>query len=924
MVRGAWKSLTSSPQYDREILAALPAAAGGPRRRGKEFGVIHSLVPVLVRVAAWLIVLAGVGGASLALVRGTPRPLRAAVVLAAGWHLALLAVVGSLGYGFFHVDDPVQYHLSANSMAHLWSRGVFPNPYKDFAITSFGYYYWVSAFYLALGAHPLVPQLVNVLLALLVGVVTYRLAKEFSASDRTALWVAVAVLFYPTLAIWSVMLLKDILGVLLLLLSVEMLLIDSRRPAWWRWVAVIVMGFVASTLRFYVGILILGLGLGALVLLPSRPRKGAVVAALLAVAAIWASFSVGEGPWYVQAVVDRQARTDVSEALAAGGSTLEAPPTAAPLPATPAPVQGSLQPPARAVQNGESSKAERGTAGDAVPLAVWRGDELSGWAWGPRASVSTDGSVLLLRSHGSDAIVESPDLSRLSGRVAGERTRVLVIEMRVNAATCHHGQVTWRTTRGDFTASFPVEPSPGMRRFVAVAPQAEASARLTSLRVNPLACSGQAAIGSLSIGGSVPDGPLAHWSGEALATWKWGPQARVTPAGPKALRVRSTGNDPAAVSPPLTDVPDLVGSEGRARIVAIDMQVDDAACRRGRVIWRTTHGEFTQSFVTRPGRRRYLVLGPVGAGTPTVTSVRIDPLLCPGSVILRGISLGGLIPETPLVEWSGDTMAGWAWGPQARTANAGRTLAVRSAGGDPVGLSPNLGQVPALAGAGERARIAVVDMRVEDAACRRGQLIWRTTRGDFTRYFDTRAGEQQSVILAPAAVGAARVTALRVDPLVCPGQLVLNGLSIGGFPTPGWMSYQYMGTTRGPGTGYVSLHENIVWRVVRFFLVPLPSQHGTALVRIGKLEWLIWWPLPLLALLGVAGMARHSWQRAALAVGAMVPPVLFYAYFVGNAGTILRYRSMMFPLFACLGALGIEAIAAGVSTRRRRHSAPAP
>lgn len=868
--------------------------------------MVYNAVPILVRVAAWLIVGASVGATILALVRTTPKPLRLALLLAACWHLVLLAVVLKLGYGFFHVDDPVQYHTASASIADLWGHGVFPDPYANLAITSFGYYYWIALLYLVFGPHPIVPQLMNVLFGLLVGVLTYRVTKELGGSDKAIWWGAVAVLFYPTLAVWSVMLLKDIFAVLLLLLSIELLLAELRSPAPWRWPIIFAAGFTASTLRFYIGILILGIGIVELSTLSRRPRIQAAAIIVLAAAITWASFSIGEGPWYLQALLVRQARTDVAEALGGGGSGFDAPRSS--VRAGRASAERSL-PTAGARAIGVASEAR-------LPLAIWFADDLKRWAWGPQVRVSREGPWLIIRSTGGVPMAVSPNLAEnVDLRQPTDRARTVFIDMAVKEAECDRGQVIWRTDHGDFTVYFPAKPSARPHRFVVVAPEAVGAARVTALRLDPIVCNGEVWVDRVAIGGVIPDAPLVYWPGRRLSTWGWGPEATVTAVG-QALTVSSHGRDPVAVSPPFSVFPDLAHAGDRARLVVLDMQVHDSRCSSGQVIWRTSAGDFTQYFTIQRGTHRYALLAPVEAGRAGIRVLRLDPLICSGRATIRSVSVGGLIPDKPLVEWSGDALAYWAWGTDARTANAGHTLAVRSAGRDPAGVSPNLDAVPKLAQARGRARILVLNASLEDATCRQGQVIWRSARGDFTGYFPIYPGRHTYVILAPLALAAAQLRLVRLDPLLCPGQIVLSGLSIGGYPTPGWHTYSPVGAQ--PGPRYAAPRGSLLWRVVRFFIVPLPSQGGTRLLRIGRLEWVIWWPLPFVAFLGFVYVARTSWRRAMVMFIAMVAPIIFYAYLVGNSGSLIRYRSMMFPLFVCLAAVGID----GLARRLRMNRVP--
>lgn len=282
-----------------------------------------SVSPVWTYLAAGLIVIAVLGGAGMVVGVGAPRSLRMMALLSLFWHLVLIGVIAFVGYGFFHVDDPEHYDHVAFWLAEQGRQGVILDVSKGWLISSFGYYYWIAALYQIFGHHPLIAQLANVLFAMAAGILTFRIAKHLASTDQTAWLAAVAVLFYPTLAIWSVMMLKDMFAGFLLLACLELMFMACERPAWWRWFALATTGYAVSTLRFYVGILGLGMGSIAPLLLGVRPKRSAYAAAALLAVTLAASFGVGEGHWYLQAVKTKGRVAQVTAGLARGGSSLE-------------------------------------------------------------------------------------------------------------------------------------------------------------------------------------------------------------------------------------------------------------------------------------------------------------------------------------------------------------------------------------------------------------------------------------------------------------------------------------------------------------------------------------------------------------------------------------------------------------------------
>jgi len=292
--------------------------------------------PTLTYLLAGVIVAGGLGGVLAVLATLTPPSLRIPLVVSALWHVGLLAAVAYVGYGALHVDDPVRYDQISAVIADQARRGMMPN-FSPFEITSVGYYCWVAAFYAILGHHPLIPQLMNVLLALVAGVLTHRLTRRVGGSDRAAWLAALAVLLYPTLAVWSVMLLKDILAVVFFLLCVDLALTVSERPAPWAWPLLAVCAFAMSTTRFYLGVLALGMGIviGLAACVQTVRRRNArdaastrsalvaLAGAALLMLTLVGAFQIGEGPWYLQVLVKRSSLAHEQAALSGGGSSLE-------------------------------------------------------------------------------------------------------------------------------------------------------------------------------------------------------------------------------------------------------------------------------------------------------------------------------------------------------------------------------------------------------------------------------------------------------------------------------------------------------------------------------------------------------------------------------------------------------------------------
>jgi hypothetical protein len=97
---------------------------------------------------------------------------------------------------------------------------------------------------------------------------------------------------------------------------------------------------------------------------------------------------------------------------------------------------------------------------------------------------------------------------------------------------------------------------------------------------------------------------------------------------------------------------------------------------------------------------------------------------------------------------------------------------------------------------------------------------------------------------------------------------------------------------------------------------PWEASSGSAGVRLARVESLIWYPLLILALLGLTAVwpRRRVLAFPLLCGGAIL---VMYGLTEGNLGTAYRHRGELVWVLALLAALGLERVA-----RRRRRTAP--
>ncbi|MBV8547779.1 MAG: glycosyltransferase family 39 protein [Acidobacteria bacterium] len=142
--------------------------------------------------------------------------LRIAIVLAIALRLSLILLLGDLGPpDAFRASDSVTYTTGAQSLA---SRGGFLDPNGNPEIFRTPGYPLVLAPFMALRASDSLIAALNIVFAVLVVIVTWRMARHLFDDDRVAGICALIVAVEPTMLIWSFKVMPETLFTLCLLL----------------------------------------------------------------------------------------------------------------------------------------------------------------------------------------------------------------------------------------------------------------------------------------------------------------------------------------------------------------------------------------------------------------------------------------------------------------------------------------------------------------------------------------------------------------------------------------------------------------------------------------------------------------------------------------------------------------------------------
>lgn len=127
----------------------------------------------------------------------------------------ILRVVAAIALHFFvtpylFAPDEQTYSDRASGMAQFW-RGEIPmNPALGIRGEGVGYYYIVAALYFPFGQLPLLPKLLNAWIGSLAVLELFRLTRLIGGSDSAALRAARFMAYFPSMILWSSLMIRDV------------------------------------------------------------------------------------------------------------------------------------------------------------------------------------------------------------------------------------------------------------------------------------------------------------------------------------------------------------------------------------------------------------------------------------------------------------------------------------------------------------------------------------------------------------------------------------------------------------------------------------------------------------------------------------------------------------------------------------------
>lgn len=280
------------------IVACIPLAGAAVYMGGEDGAGIAALLGMFL--VAFMLLLFRREGARRAgaLTRAEEDFQFVAFIVLAGLFVRTVLAMGLRHAGLNQVIAPDEYTFHDNGRYFLgWLQGEFAEPfsYRWRNSTQVGYFALVGGLYWLFGVHEVVPVLVNCLIGALAAVPAYRLASQVGGR-RAGRYAAVLVTFFPSLVLWSTLLIRDAL-VLLLILWCTVFAQSLLRRFTLRGVLLLVACLAGlATLRSYVFVMQTGgMLLAFLVAGVRRPGRAVATAVLAGLGAVMVVKGLGVG-----------------------------------------------------------------------------------------------------------------------------------------------------------------------------------------------------------------------------------------------------------------------------------------------------------------------------------------------------------------------------------------------------------------------------------------------------------------------------------------------------------------------------------------------------------------------------------------------------------------------------------------------------
>lgn len=122
---------------------------------------------------------------------------------------AAVAIHFFTAFGIFAPDE-ITYSAFGEGLARYWRGELSFNPVGSSQSGAIGYYYIVAALYFPFGALPLLPKLLNAWIGSRAVLEAFRLTRLIGGSESAALRAAKFMAFFPSMILWSSVMVRDV------------------------------------------------------------------------------------------------------------------------------------------------------------------------------------------------------------------------------------------------------------------------------------------------------------------------------------------------------------------------------------------------------------------------------------------------------------------------------------------------------------------------------------------------------------------------------------------------------------------------------------------------------------------------------------------------------------------------------------------
>jgi 4-amino-4-deoxy-L-arabinose transferase-like glycosyltransferase len=262
----------------------------------------------VVALAAFLVLSAAIlltqGQAATSGMDETARERRfLATLILAGFtaRIVVAAVLRQAGLNEFFAPDEDTFHRNGLQFS-LWLGGDSPYrlSWRFHDSLQVGYYYLVGAIYYLFGSEPLLPILLNCVIGAVTALPVYKIARQLGGREA-ARPAAILVAFFPSLLLWSTLLIRDSLVILVLMLVIASVMDLRRGFTFHRLVLLLVLLMALGTLRQYLFLMVAAAAvMSFLVGRTGRTGRSVLVGALAIVALLAMVKLAGFGVWEME------------------------------------------------------------------------------------------------------------------------------------------------------------------------------------------------------------------------------------------------------------------------------------------------------------------------------------------------------------------------------------------------------------------------------------------------------------------------------------------------------------------------------------------------------------------------------------------------------------------------------------------------